>query len=76
MNLAVGTLVQERLRKMAEFLAFQGRATQSSGAALIHWLDECVKAAGAPKNKQRILGDNEDDCRATLVVLDGSQEFA
>ena len=44
--------------------------TRPSGAASIEWFDRWVKT-GDDKVRSRILEYNEDDCRATRVLLDG-----
>lgn len=63
------------IKTLAKYLGFQWRDTHPSGAASIQWFDEWVKT-GAPETKQRILDYNEDDCRATRVLLDGIRELA
>ncbi len=63
------------IKTLAKYLGFQWRDTHPSGAASIQWFDEWVKT-GSPETKQRILDYNEDDCRATRVVLDGIRALA
>ncbi len=46
-----------------------------SGAASIEWFDRWVKGRD-PADRQRILDYNEDDCRATRVLLDGIRALA
>ena len=58
------------IKTIAKFLGFNWRDTHPSGAASIQWFDEWVKTRD-PTVRQRILDYNEDDCRATRVVLDG-----
>lgn len=58
------------IKTLAKHLGFAWRDTHPSGAASIEWLDRWVKS-GDPAVKQRILDYNEDDCRATRVLLDG-----
>ena len=58
------------IKTLARFLGFQWRDTDPSGAASIEWFDQWVRT-GDPAIRQRILGYNEDDCRATRVLLDG-----
>lgn len=63
------------IKTLAKYLGFHWRDTHPSGAASIQWFDEWVKT-GSPETKQRILDYNEDDCRATRVLLDGIRELA
>ncbi len=58
------------IKTLAKFLGFQWRDTNPSGAASIEWFDQWVQT-GDPAVRQRILDYNEDDCRATRVLLDG-----
>lgn len=58
------------IKTLAKYLGFGWRDTHPSGAASIEWFDRWVKN-GDPAVKQRILDYNEDDCRATRVLLDG-----
>lgn len=58
------------IKTLAKYLGFQWRDTHPSGAASIQWFDDWVRT-GSPAIKQRILDYNEDDCRATRVLLDG-----
>ncbi len=58
------------IKTLAKCLGFQWRDTQPSGAASIEWFHRWVES-GDPAIKQRILDYNEDDCRATRVLLDG-----
>lgn len=58
------------LKTLAVYLGFNWRDTHPSGAASIEWFDRWVKS-GDDKVKSRILEYNEDDCRATRVLLDG-----
>lgn len=58
------------IKTLAKYLGFGWRDTHPSGAASIEWFDRWVKS-GDPVVKQRILDYNEDDCRATRVLLDG-----
>jgi hypothetical protein len=48
------------------------RDTHPSGAASIEWFDRWCN----PEIRQRILDYNEDDCRATRVLLDGIRSLA
>jgi uncharacterized protein len=58
------------IKTLAKFLGFAWRDTHPSGAASIEWFDRWIQS-GDPAIKQRILEYNEDDCRATRVLLDG-----
>lgn len=58
------------IKTLAKYLGFAWRDTHPSGAASIEWFDRWIKT-GDPTVRQRILDYNEDDCRATRVVLDG-----
>jgi predicted RecB family nuclease len=57
------------IKTLAKYLGFQWRDANPSGAASIEWFDRWVKM-GDPAIRQRILDYNEDDCRATRVLLD------
>jgi predicted RecB family nuclease len=58
------------IKTLARYLGFSWRDTHPSGAASIEWFDRWIKT-GDPAVRQRILDYNEDDCRATRVLLDG-----
>lgn len=58
------------IKTLAKYLGFQWRDAHPSGAASIEWYDRWVQTSD-PAVKQRILDYNEDDCRATRVLLDG-----
>jgi len=58
------------IKTLAKFLGFKWRDTHPSGAASIEWFDQWVQRRDLAM-KQRILDYNEDDCRATRVLLDG-----
>jgi predicted RecB family nuclease len=58
------------IKTLAKFLGFVWRDAHPSGAASIEWFDRWCKD-GKPETRQRILDYNEDDCRATRVLLDG-----
>lgn len=62
------------IKTLARFLGFNWRDNHPSGAASIEWFDRWCKER---KNeiKQRILDYNEDDCRATRVLLDGIRQM-
>lgn len=63
------------IKTLAKYLGFEWRDTHPSGAASIEWFDSWIKT-GDPVIKQRILEYNEDDCRATRVLLDGIRKLA
>ncbi|MEH3107741.1 MAG: TM0106 family RecB-like putative nuclease [Sphingomonas fennica] len=58
------------IKTLAKFLGFRWRDSDPSGAASIEWYDRWLKE-GDRAVLQRILDYNEDDCRATRVLLDG-----
>lgn len=58
------------IKTLAKYLGFSWRDMHPSGAASIEWFHRWVET-GDPKIRQRILDYNEDDCRATRVLLDG-----
>jgi len=58
------------IKTLAKYLGFDWRDTHPSGAASIEWFDRWINEQN-PEMRQRILGYNEDDCRATRVLLDG-----
>jgi uncharacterized protein len=58
------------LKTLARYLGFKWRDPHPSGAASIEWYERWTET-GDPALKQRILEYNEDDCRATRVLLDG-----
>ena len=58
------------IKTLARFLGFDWRDDHPSGAASIEWFDRWVQT-GDPSVRQRILDYNEDDCRATRVLVDG-----
>jgi len=55
---------------LAKFLGLARRDASPSGAASIEWFDRWAKT-GDPAIKARIVDYNEDNCRATRVLLDG-----
>ena len=57
------------LKPLAAFLGFAWRDTDPSGAGSIEWFHRWVET-GDPSIRQRILDYNEDDCRATRVLVD------
>ncbi|WP_332750718.1 TM0106 family RecB-like putative nuclease [Sphingomonas sp. RB1R13] len=58
------------IKTLAKYLGFAWRDTDPSGAASIEWYQRWLET-GDDAIKQRILDYNEDDCRATAVVLAG-----
>ena len=58
------------LKTLAKYLGYSWRDTHPSGAASIEWFDRWVKTRDTSV-RDRILLYNEDDCRATRVLLDG-----
>jgi predicted RecB family nuclease len=58
------------IKTLAKYLGFAWRDTNPSGAASIEWFDRWVRERD-PAVKARILDYNEDDCKATRVLLDG-----
>lgn len=58
------------IKTLAKYLGFKWRDSHPSGAASIEWFYRWVETKDSAV-KQRILEYNEDDCRATRVLLDG-----
>jgi predicted RecB family nuclease len=58
------------IKTLAKYLGFAWRDIHPSGAASIEWFDRWCRERN-PEIRQRILDYNEDDCRATRVLLDG-----
>lgn len=58
------------IKSLAKYLGFIWRNTYPSGAGSIEWFHRWVES-GDQEIKQRILDYNEDDCRATRVLIDG-----
>jgi len=63
------------IKTIAKYLGFKWRDTHPSGAASVEWFDRWCRERN-PDIKQRILDYNEDDCRATRVLLDGIRDLA
>jgi predicted RecB family nuclease len=63
------------IKTLAKYLGFAWRDRDPSGAASIEWYHRWVED-GDIAVKQRILDYNEDDCRATIVLLDGIRALA
>jgi predicted RecB family nuclease len=64
----------QSIKTLAKFLGFPWRDTDPSGAASIEWFDRWVQNRD-PEIRQRIHDYNEDDCRATRVLLDGVRKL-
>jgi predicted RecB family nuclease len=58
------------IKTLARYLGFAWRDAHPSGAASIEWFDRWCREQD-PQVRQQILDYNEDDCRATRVLLDG-----
>jgi predicted RecB family nuclease len=65
----------QSIKTLAKYLGFEWRDTHPSGAASIEWFDRWCRER-KPDIRQRILDYNEDDCRATRVLLDGIRSIA
>jgi predicted RecB family nuclease len=63
------------IKTLAKYLGFTWRDTHPSGAASVEWFDRWCPERN-PVIRQRILDYNEDDCRATRVLLDGIRGLA
>ena len=63
------------IKTLAKYLGFAWRDTHPSGAASVEWFDRWCQERN-PVIRQRILDYNEDDCRATRVLLDGIRGLA
>ncbi len=62
------------IKSLAKFCGFAWRDADPSGASSIEWFDQWARGAD-PALRQRLLDYNEDDCRATRVVLDAMKGF-
>jgi predicted RecB family nuclease len=63
------------IKTLAAYLGFSWRDVHPSGAASVEWFDRWCRER-RPEIRQRILDYNEDDCRATRVLLDGIRSLA
>jgi predicted RecB family nuclease len=63
------------IKTLAKYLGFAWRDTHPSGAASVEWFDRWCRER-SPEIRARILEYNEDDCRATRVLLDGIRALA
>lgn len=57
------------IKTLASYLGFAWRDPHPSGAASIRWFADYLETRD-PRERQRILDYNEDDCRAMRVLLD------
>jgi len=62
------------IKTLAAHLGFKWRDPSPSGAESVEWYHRWVES-GDKSVRQRILEYNEDDCRATRVLLDGLRSF-
>jgi predicted RecB family nuclease len=62
------------IKTLAKYLGYAWRDVHPSGAAAVEWFDRWCRESD-PAIKQRILDYNEDDCRATRILLDGIREL-
>jgi predicted RecB family nuclease len=65
----------QSVKTLAKYLGFEWRDPHPSGAASIEWFDRWCRQR-SPEIRQRILEYNEDDCRATRILLDGIRSLA
>lgn len=63
------------IKTLAKLLGFAWRDAEPSGAASIEWYHRWIET-GDQAIRQRILDYNEDDCRATAVLLDGIRRLS
>lgn len=66
--------VDYSIKTIAKYLGFEWRDTHPSGAASIEWFDQWVRK-GDKAIRRRILDYNEDDCRATRVLVDAIRKL-
>jgi predicted RecB family nuclease len=62
------------IKALAKSLGFAWRDADASGAASIAWFHDWCDG-GDPEVRRRILDYNEDDCRATAVLLDALEHL-
>lgn len=62
------------IKTLAQYLGFKWKDTHPSGSASIEWFNRWVES-GDSEIRKRILDYNEDDCRATRVLLDAIREL-
>jgi uncharacterized protein len=65
----------QSIKTLAKFLGFAWRDTDPSGASSIEWYHRWLETRDLAV-KQRILDYNEDDCRATAVLLEGVRQLS
>jgi predicted RecB family nuclease len=58
------------IKTLAKYLGFRWRDSSPSGAESVEWYHRWVESGDAAY-RDRILRYNEDDCRATRVLLEG-----
>ena len=58
------------IKTLAKYLGFAWRDENPSGAASIEWYSRWEETRD-PALRARLLAYNEDDCRATRVLLEG-----
>ena len=63
------------IKTLAQYLEFKWKDPHPSGAVSIEWFYRWTES-GDPKIRERILEYNEDDCRATRVLLDGIRRLS
>jgi len=63
------------IKEIAQYLGFRWRDETPSGALSIQWFNQYLETKD-PKDLQRILDYNEDDCKATMVLKDKLQEMS
>lgn len=63
------------IKTLAKHLGFAWRDVDPSGAASIEWYHRWIET-GDDAVRQRILDYNEDDCRATAVLLGGIRRLS
>ena len=63
-----------QFKTLAKYLGFDWRDTSPSGTESIEWYHRWVETAN-PSIRQRILDYNEDDCKATRILLDGIRKL-
>lgn len=63
------------IKSLARYLGFDWRDPHPSGAASIEWFDRWVRTRDS-EVRERVLDYNEDDCRATRVLVDGIRALA
>lgn len=73
-NRTVWPTRNDSLKTLASHLGFRWRDAHPSGAESIEWFHRWSETR-SPELRQRILEYNEDDCRATRVLLDGMRSL-